>query len=187
MIRGWWPVPLRTTKYCTGLLHTTKYYSSTTPHYKGLLQYYVLHVGAGNRAQDLPLPRLTPYPRAELSCRYKTQMFTRPGQCAEQFQELKICVSPQFRAIGPPNPTRGFMRQNQNVRFATAACRPNFKMYVSLQRRSQKCMKRAHGVGGRPRFTTVSDARPARSDERVARPREKFAFHHSFGRPTSTK
>ena len=37
------------------------------------------------------------------------------------------------------------------------------------------------------RFTTVSDVRPARSDERVARRAQKFAFHHSFGRPTSTK
>ena len=163
MIRGWWPVPLRTTKYCTGLLHTTKYYSSTTPHYKGLLQYYVLHVGAGNRAQDLPLPRLTPYPRAELSCRYKTQMFTRPGQCAEQFQELKICVSPQFRAIGPPNPTRGFMRQNQNVRFATAACRPKFQNV---------------------RFATAAFAKMY---ETSAWRRRSPAFYHSFGRPTSTK
>ena len=36
--------------------------------------------------------------------------------------ELKICISPQFRAIDPPNPARGFIQQNENVRFATAAC-----------------------------------------------------------------
>ena len=137
-------------------------------------------------------------------------------------------------------------------------------MHVSLQRHAQKCMKRAHGVGSRPRhtksivspqfrtsdqhevtkgfpvelknlrFTTVLDVRRARSDERVARApskfacispqfwasgdhflcegarralnfttvlsvrqslfalrvarrHDKFAFHHSFGRPTSTK
>ena len=36
------------------------------------------------------------------------------------------------------------------------------------------------------RFTTVSDVRPTRSGERVARPAQKFAFHHSFGRPTIT-
>ena len=46
----------------------------------------------------------------------------RPRQCAEQFLELKICGSPQFRAIDPPNPARGFIQQNQNVRLATAAC-----------------------------------------------------------------
>ena len=92
----------------------------------------------------------------------------------------------------------------------------NVKMYVSLQRRAQKCMKRAHGVGSRPRhtkiivspqfrtfdqhkvtkgfpvelknlhFTTVLDVRRARSDERVARRPREFAFHHSFGRPTIT-
>ena len=36
-------------------------------------------------------------------------------------------------------------------------------------------------------FTTVSDVRPARSDERVARASSKFAFHHSFGCPMSMK
>ena len=36
-------------------------------------------------------------------------------------------------------------------------------------------------------FTTVSNVWPARSDERVARASSKFAFHHSFGRPMSTK
>ena len=111
---------------------------------------------------------------AEPSCRYKTQTFTRPGQCAEQFQELKICVSPQFRAIDPPNPTRGFIRQNQNVGFATAACHPKLqnarfataactKMYeLSAWRRQSPAAYKNH------RFTTVSDVRPARSDLRVA-------------------
>ena len=46
----------------------------------------------------------------------------RPLQCSEQFLELKICVSPQFRAMDPRNPARGFIQQNQNVRLATAAC-----------------------------------------------------------------
>ena len=39
----------------------------------------------------------------------------RPVQCAEQFLELKICVSLQFRAIDPANPARGFSQQNENV------------------------------------------------------------------------
>ena len=116
-----------------------------------------------------------------------------PMQRAEQFQELKICVSPQFRAIDPPNPTRGFIRQNQTARFATAACRPKCqnacfataactKMYeTSAWRRQSPATYKKH------RFTTVSNVRPARSDERVPRRAQKFAFHHSFGRPTSTK
>ena len=81
------------------------------------------------------------------------------------------------------------VRQNQNVRFATAACRPKSqttaartKMYeTSAWRRRSPAAYKNH------RFTTVSDVRPARSDERVAGPREQFAFRHSFGRPTSTK
>ena len=34
------------------------------------------------------------------------------------------------------------------------------------------------------RFATVSDVRPARSDESVRGRTEKFAVHHSFERPT---
>ena len=86
-------------------------------------------------------------------------------------------------------------------------------MYVSLQRRAQKCMSPAHDVRGNPRqtkitilpqfqssdqrevprglrrraqnlrFTTVFEVRRARSGERVARSQGKFALHHSFGRP----
>ena len=36
------------------------------------------------------------------------------------------------------------------------------------------------------RFTTVLNVH-VRSDERVARPRKKFAFYHSFERPTRPK
>ena len=36
-------------------------------------------------------------------------------------------------------------------------------------------------------FTWVLDVRQAQNDERVASAKWKFAFHHSFGRPTSTK
>ena len=93
----------------------------------------------------------------------------------------------------------------------------NVKMYVSLQRRAQKMYEMTHGVGSRPRhtkiivlpqfrtsdqhevtkgllgprknlhFTTVLDIQRARKDESVARAHREFAFHHSFGRPTSTK
>ena len=116
----------------------------------------------------------------------------RFARCFRQFQQ-KICISPQFRAIDPPNPTRGFIQQKQNVRLATTACHPKFqnarfttaacaKMYESSARRpgQPKAYKNHH-------FTTVSDVWPARSDERVARASSKFAFHHSFGRPISTK
>ena len=105
----------------------------------------------------------------------------------------KICISPQFRAIDPPNPTRGFIQKKQHARIATTACHPKFenarfttvacaKMYESSARRPRQtaAYKNHH-------FTTVSDIWPARSDERVAPATAKFAFHHSFGRPMSTK
>ena len=67
----------------------------------------------------------------------------------------------------------------QLARFTTAA---SAKMYESSARhpRQPAAYKNQH-------FTTVADIRPARSDERVARASSKFAFHHSFGRPMSTK
>ena len=115
-----------------------------------------------------------------------------------------ICYRNLLNMVVPENLPRGVSH-------------PKFqKMYVSLQRRAQKCMKQTHGVCGRPRhtkiivlpqfrtsdqhevtkglhrrrknlrFITVLDVRRARSDERVARTHREFAFHHSFGRPTIT-
>ena len=69
----------------------------------------------------------------------------------------------------------------------------NFKMYVSLQRRAQKCMKWAHGVGSRPRHIKIIVLPQFRTSDQhevtkgLHRRAQKFAFHHSFGRPTSTK
>ena len=98
----------------------------------------------------------------------KTQSLTTPGQCAEQFQELKICISPQFRAIGPPNPTRGFILQNQNVRLATTASHPKFQNV---------------------RFDRAACTKMYESSARRAATRaiQKSPFYHSFRRPTSTK
>ena len=112
---------------------------------------------------------------------------------SNQFQELKICILPQSRAIDPTNPRRGFIQQNQNVRIATAACHPKFQ---NVRFATAACAKMYESSARRPRqpapykyhhFTTVSDVRPARSDEMVAPSKSKFAFHHSFGRPMSSK
>ena len=67
----------------------------------------------------------------------------------------------------------------QNACFATAVCTKMYEM--SAWRWQSPAAYKNH------RFTTVSDVRPARSDERAARRAQKFAFHHSFGHPTSTK
>ena len=56
--------------------------------------------------------------------RFISWALKRPAQCAEQFLELKICVSLQFRASDTPIPVRGFIHQNTNVRRTTAPCIP---------------------------------------------------------------
>ena len=63
--------------------------------------------------------------------------------------ELKICISPQFRAIDPPNPARGFIQQNENVRFATAACMQKYGNVSFATVACAKCM-RYGGRGGDP-------------------------------------
>ena len=80
----------------------------------------------------------------------------------------KMCVSLQRRAI------------------------PDFKMHVLLQRRAPKCMNPAHDVRGNLRHTKISILPQFRTSDqhevtRVAPATSKFAFHHSFGRPMSTK
>ena len=72
-----------------------------------------------------------------------------PVHCAEQFLELKICISPQFRAIDPPNPAGGFIQQNENVRFATAACMQKYGNARFATVACAKCM-RYGGRGGGP-------------------------------------
>ena len=72
----------------------------------------------------------------------------RPVHCAEQLLELKICISPQFRAIDPPNPARGFIQQNDNVRLATAACMQKYGNVSFVTVACAKCMR--YGGGGGP-------------------------------------
>ena len=74
---------------------------------------------------------------------------------SNQFQELKICISPQSRAIDPTNPRRGFIKIKMCVSLQRRAIQ-NFKMYVSLQRRAPKCMNPAHDVRGNPRHTNIT-------------------------------
>ena len=131
----------------------------------------------------------------EASSKFHGRMFQNDRFVRGFFQisQNKICILPQFRAIDPPNPTRGFIQQNQNVRLATTACHPKFqnvrfaieagaKMYESSARRPRQpaAYKNHHS-------TTVLVVRPARSDERVAPSTEQFAFHHSFGHPMRTQ
>ena len=74
----------------------------------------------------------------------------RPVHCAEQLLELKICISPQFRAIDPPNPARGFIQQNENVRLATAACMQKYGNVSFATVACAKCMRYGGGWGTIP-------------------------------------
>ena len=144
-----------------------------------------------NRNVHTPRPRRGAIPRAQ-NLRFATVSRDRPSESYERVHPAKSKCA--FRYSGAPS--------------KMSKC-----MYVSLH--AQNCMKRAHGVGtghikisvlpqsrtsdqhevtkGLPvelknlHFTTVLNVRRARSDEKVARAPSKFAFHHSFGRPTSTK
>ena len=120
--------------------------------------------------------------------------------------------------VHTPRPMRGAIPKAQNLRFATVSRRSthrilrggssgkikmcvslqrraiqDVKMHVSLQRRAQNCMKRAHGVGSRPRHRKIIVLPQFRTSDQhevtkgLLGPRKKVAFHHSFGRPTSTK
>ena len=75
----------------------------------------------------------------------------------------EICVSPQFRAIDPPNPTRGFIQQKQNVRLATTACHSTFQNPRFTTAAYAKMYESSAGSPGQHaayknhHFTTVSD------------------------------
>ena len=102
--------------------------------------------------------------RARLPSNFLEQSFQneRFARCIRQFQK-KICVSPQFRAIDPPNPTRGFIQQKQNVRLATTACHSTFQNPRFTTAAYAKMYESSAGSPGQHaayknhHFTTVSD------------------------------
>ena len=104
-----------TTKYYTILFHTTQHHTlrlCTTKYYAAL------HVRAGNRAQDLLLPRLTPYPRGKFS----------------------------GTTIFKPRPMRGAIPRAQNLRFATVSRDRPTESYERVHPAKSKCAFRYSGV-----------------------------------------
>ena len=135
------------------------------------------------------LPKWSFRARLPLNFTEQCSQNERFARCFRQFSP-KICVSLQFRVIDTPIPTKGFIRQKQNVprtttpcipkfqnvRFATAACT---KMYESIHREPTRF---AHTkMWG---FTTVLADRHHVFTERVDPQKMKFAFRYSFGRST---
>ena len=103
----------------------------------------------------------------------------------------------RFATVSRDRPTESYERfiwLNQNARFATAACHPKCqnvrfataactKMYeMSAWRRQSPA---AYKIIVSPQFRT-SDQHEV-TKRLIPRRAQKLAFHHSFGRPTSTK
>ena len=110
-------------------------------------------------------------------------------------------ILPQFWASDTSEVTKGLLGHIQNLHFTTVldvrhvqsderVARAGARIRILPQFWTSDTSEVTKGSLGHVknlRFTTVLSVRHARSDERVDRRREKFAFYHSFERPTRTK
>ena len=113
----------------------------------------------------------------------------------------KMSILPQFWASDTHEMTRGLPRAPAECPFYHSfelPTRPKWRKGCSARSRicilpqfwasdTSEVTKWSLGHVKNLRFTTVLNVRHVRSDERVARPRKKFAFYHSFERPTRAK
>ena len=114
---------------------------------------------------------------------------------------LKVCILPQFWTSNTHEVTRGLPWSAEEFAFYHSferPTRPKWRKGCSATSKicilPQFCASDTSEVTkGSPRtvknlrFTTVLSVRHVRSDERVARRSEKFAFYHSVERPTRPK
>ena len=202
-----------TTSYHKVLHGATPYHKvlhNTIPYYKAphatSLYYKVLHSTPRRSRESSPGPLA--FKANALSSR---QIFW-----ADHIRKVLIAntmrgaiVQIQNTSARTPSTMRGAIPRAQNLRFATVSRDRPAESSEIVHPAKSKCAFRYSGVPyeiskcafsysgvqhprhlaayKNHRFTTVSNVRPARSDERVAHRAQKFAFHHSFGRPTSTK
>ena len=144
VIRGWWPVLLRTTKYYTGLLHTTKYYSSTTPYYKGLLQYYkVLHSTPRRSRESSPGP-----PASKANALSARQIFLddhiRKSVIANTMRGAIVQI--QNTNVHTPRTMRGAIPRAQTLRFTTVSRDRPTESYERVHPAKSKCAFRYSSV-----------------------------------------
>ena len=113
---------------------------------------------------------------------------------------LKVCISPEFWTSNTHKVTRGLPWSAEEFAFYHSfqhPTRPKWRKGCSATSKicilPQFCASDTSEVTkGSPRtdknlrFTTVSSVRHVRSDERVARRAEKFAFYHSFAWASNT-
>ena len=98
---------------------------------------------------------------------------------AQKPRTMRRAIIPRAQSHSFVRSTHRILREGSSIKIKMCVSLQrhaiqNFQMRLSLQRRVQKCMNPAHDVRGNPPHTkitilpTVSDVRPARSDERVA-------------------
>ena len=91
--------------------------------------------------------------------------------------QRQIRISPQFWTSDEQEMTRGLRRRRAKFAFHL--------LDVRRPRSDERVATAISKICISPH--AVLDVRRPRSDERVAGRASKLAFHHSFGRPTSTK
>ena len=114
---------------------------------------------------------------------------------------LKVCILPQFWTSNTHEVTRGLPWSAEEFAFYRSferPTRPKWRKGCSATSRicilpqfwasdTSEVTKGLLGDVKNSRFTTVLNVRHVRSDERVDRRSEKFAFYHSFERATRPK
>ena len=135
---------------------------------------------------------------------HKNTSFQRPAHMKwrkDRSAMSKMPILPQFWASDAREMTKGLPPADAECPFYHSFERPTRpKWRKGCSARSRICIlpqfwtsDTSEVTKGSPRtvknlrFTTVLSVRHVRSDERVARRSEKFAFYHSFERPTRTK
>ena len=145
-----------TTKCYTILFHTTKHHMLRL---RTTQCYTALHVGAGNRAQDLLLPRLTPYPRGKFlgrpyskDCDSKYNARSHPADTKHKRSHAQANARSDSKSSkftfrhSFARSTHRILREGSSgkIKMCVSLQRraiQDVKMHVSLQRRAQNCMK----------------------------------------------
>ena len=136
-----------------------------------------------------PRPMRGAIPRAQ-NLRFATVSRDRPTESYERVHPAKSKCA--FRYSGVPSKMSKCTFRYSGVRKIVhgVGSRPRHRKIIVLPQFQtpdhHEVTKGLHRRRKNLHFTTVLDVRRARSDERVARRPREFAFHHSFGRPTST-
>ena len=92
-------------------------------------------------------------------------------------RHTKITILPQFRTSDQREVTRGLRPRSQNLHFTTV-------LDVQRARSDERVARRHREFCILPQFWTSNEHEVTRGLRGTC---AKFAFHHSFGRPTSTK